>query len=72
VHREESALESLDTGPEETLDFVVEIEELQTKQARQLLSDGRLPDATHSHQEYAHADNLARISLEPERCGVPF
>jgi hypothetical protein len=54
VHRDESALKSLDTDPKETLDLLVQIEKCEVKQRRESATDGRLADATNACQKYPH------------------
>ncbi|MEJ2385944.1 MAG: hypothetical protein P8Y27_01105 [Chromatiaceae bacterium] len=54
MHRDESALKSLDARPKETLDLLVQIEKAQVKQLRESPTYRRLADATDAYQEHPH------------------
>jgi hypothetical protein len=54
VRRDESVTQSLNAGSEETLDLMIEIEEIDTQKFGKLLSNGGLADTTDTRQKHSH------------------
>jgi hypothetical protein len=51
VHRKKSILESLNAGPEETLDLIVQVEKPNAQKLPQFFADCRFPDTTDTRQK---------------------